>query len=72
MRRSKMLEQLATKESSEEKMRIIAWIILGLIAGALGKLIMPGDDPGGINSDDHNGHRRRPFRWFHWTAVRVP
>ncbi len=29
-------------------MRIIAWIILGLIAGALGKLIMPGDDPGGI------------------------
>ena len=33
---------------------------------------MPGDDPGGINSDDHNGHRRRPFRWFHWTAVRVP
>jgi uncharacterized membrane protein YeaQ/YmgE (transglycosylase-associated protein family) len=27
---------------------IIAWIIIGLIAGALGKLIMPGDDPGGI------------------------
>jgi uncharacterized membrane protein YeaQ/YmgE (transglycosylase-associated protein family) len=48
MRRSKMLEQPATKESSEEKMGIIAWIILGLIAGALGKLIMPGDDPGGI------------------------
>ena len=45
-------------------MRIIAWIILGLIAGALGKLIMPGDDPGGINSDDHNRHCRRPFRWF--------
>src|SRR5215211_6173723 len=29
-------------------MSIIAWIIVGLIAGALGKLIMPGDDPGGI------------------------
>ena len=29
-------------------MGIIAWIIIGLIAGALGKLIMPGDDPGGI------------------------
>ncbi|MDQ3924628.1 MAG: GlsB/YeaQ/YmgE family stress response membrane protein [Actinomycetota bacterium] len=29
-------------------MGIIAWIIVGLIAGALGKLIMPGDDPGGI------------------------
>ena len=27
---------------------IITWIIVGLIAGALGKLIMPGDDPGGI------------------------
>ena len=27
----------------------ILWIILfGLIAGALGKLLMPGDDPGGI------------------------
>ena len=27
---------------------LIAWIIVGLIAGALGKLIMPGRDPGGI------------------------
>jgi uncharacterized membrane protein YeaQ/YmgE (transglycosylase-associated protein family) len=27
---------------------IIAWIIIGGIAGALAKLIMPGDDPGGI------------------------
>jgi uncharacterized membrane protein YeaQ/YmgE (transglycosylase-associated protein family) len=27
---------------------IISWIIIGLIAGALGKLLMPGDDPGGI------------------------
>ena len=27
----------------------ILWIILfGLVAGALGKLLMPGDDPGGI------------------------
>ncbi|MBA2713247.1 MAG: GlsB/YeaQ/YmgE family stress response membrane protein [Rubrobacteraceae bacterium] len=29
-------------------MTIIGWIIIGLIAGALAKLIMPGDDPGGI------------------------
>jgi uncharacterized membrane protein YeaQ/YmgE (transglycosylase-associated protein family) len=30
-------------------MSIISWIIVGLVAGALGKLIMPGDDdPGGI------------------------
>jgi uncharacterized membrane protein YeaQ/YmgE (transglycosylase-associated protein family) len=27
---------------------IIAWILLGLVAGVLAKLIMPGDDPGGI------------------------
>ncbi len=27
---------------------IIGWIIIGGIAGALAKLIMPGDDPGGI------------------------
>ncbi len=27
---------------------IVAWIILGLIAGAIAKLIMPGNDPGGI------------------------
>jgi uncharacterized membrane protein YeaQ/YmgE (transglycosylase-associated protein family) len=27
---------------------IIGWIILGLCAGAIAKLIMPGDDPGGI------------------------
>lgn len=29
-------------------MGIISWIILGLIAGALAKLLMPGRDPGGI------------------------
>ena len=29
-------------------MSVLSWIILGLVAGALGKLIMPGDDPGGI------------------------
>lgn len=29
-------------------MGILSWILLGLIAGALAKWIMPGDDPGGI------------------------
>ena len=29
-------------------MGIIGWIILGLIAGALAKLILPGDQPGGF------------------------
>jgi uncharacterized membrane protein YeaQ/YmgE (transglycosylase-associated protein family) len=29
-------------------MGILTWIIVGAIAGAIGKLIMPGDDPGGF------------------------
>ena len=29
-------------------MGIIGWIVLGLLAGAIAKAILPGDDPGGI------------------------
>jgi uncharacterized membrane protein YeaQ/YmgE (transglycosylase-associated protein family) len=29
-------------------MGIIGWIVLGLIAGAIAKAIMPGKDPGGL------------------------
>lgn len=29
-------------------MGIVGWIVLGLIAGAIAKAIMPGKDPGGI------------------------
>jgi uncharacterized membrane protein YeaQ/YmgE (transglycosylase-associated protein family) len=29
-------------------MGILSWILLGLVAGALAKFIMPGRDPGGI------------------------
>jgi uncharacterized membrane protein YeaQ/YmgE (transglycosylase-associated protein family) len=29
-------------------MALLFWIIVGLIAGALAKLVMPGDDPGGV------------------------
>ncbi len=29
-------------------MGILAWIVVGLIAGLLAKLIMPGRDPGGL------------------------
>jgi len=29
-------------------MGILAWIVVGLIGGAIAKLLMPGKDPGGI------------------------
>ncbi|MGI8510383.1 MAG: GlsB/YeaQ/YmgE family stress response membrane protein [Gemmatimonadaceae bacterium] len=29
-------------------MSIIAWAVIGLLAGAIAKAIMPGNDPGGI------------------------
>jgi uncharacterized membrane protein YeaQ/YmgE (transglycosylase-associated protein family) len=29
-------------------MSILAWIVVGLIGGAIAKLLMPGRDPGGI------------------------
>ncbi|GAT80660.1 conserved hypothetical protein [Streptomyces sp. F-3] len=31
-----------------EEMGIIAWILIGLLAGAIAKLLLPGKDPGGI------------------------
>lgn len=38
--------------SREEEVRgigaVVVWILLGLIAGALAKWVMPGPDPGGI------------------------
>jgi uncharacterized membrane protein YeaQ/YmgE (transglycosylase-associated protein family) len=29
-------------------MGIIAWILLGLLAGIVAKMLLPGDDPGGL------------------------
>ncbi len=29
-------------------MNIIGWIVVGLIAGAIAKMLVPGNDPGGI------------------------
>ncbi len=29
-------------------MGFLSWVVLGLIAGALAKLVLPGDDPGGL------------------------
>jgi uncharacterized membrane protein YeaQ/YmgE (transglycosylase-associated protein family) len=34
--------------TTEESVGIIAFIILGLIAGAIAKALLPGDDPGGF------------------------
>jgi uncharacterized membrane protein YeaQ/YmgE (transglycosylase-associated protein family) len=39
---------MAALPSKERPMGIIGWIILGLLAGAIAKAILPGDDPGGI------------------------
>jgi len=30
------------------QMGIVGWLLLGLIAGAIAKAILPGDDPGGV------------------------
>jgi uncharacterized membrane protein YeaQ/YmgE (transglycosylase-associated protein family) len=38
----------ADKQRSERTVGIIGWIVLGLVAGAIAKAILPGDDPGGI------------------------
>ena len=35
-------------ETKKMEIGIIAWLLVGLIAGILGKLIMPGRDPGGF------------------------
>src|SRR3954447_2327160 len=37
-----------SRTRKESFMGIIGWIVLGLLAGAIAKLIMPGDDPGGF------------------------
>ena len=34
-------------------MGILSWIIVGLIAGVIAKLILPGRDPGGIRQVRH-------------------
>jgi uncharacterized membrane protein YeaQ/YmgE (transglycosylase-associated protein family) len=45
----RLLAAMATLMSAKEvAMNIIAWIVVGLIAGAIAKMLMPGDDPGGI------------------------
>jgi uncharacterized membrane protein YeaQ/YmgE (transglycosylase-associated protein family) len=40
-----MLESISYRRTD---MNIIAWILVGLIGGALAKFLLPGNDPGGI------------------------
>jgi len=40
--------QSARNQREAKDVGIIGWIILGLLAGAIAKLVLPGDDPGGI------------------------
>jgi uncharacterized membrane protein YeaQ/YmgE (transglycosylase-associated protein family) len=48
MHQSPALVVATPREERLEDMGIISWIIVGLIAGALGRLVMPGDEPGGF------------------------
>jgi uncharacterized membrane protein YeaQ/YmgE (transglycosylase-associated protein family) len=43
-----MLEQMADYRRVEMDRGFLGWIFIGLVAGVLGKLIMPGKDPGGF------------------------
>ena len=43
-------------------MGIIAWIILGLLAGVIAKALLPGDDPGGLIITTLIGIARRIHR----------
>ena len=45
-------------------MGIVAWIILGLVAGAVAKFIMPGQQGGGIILHNRARNRRRSRRWL--------
>jgi uncharacterized membrane protein YeaQ/YmgE (transglycosylase-associated protein family) len=42
------IRQGSIQIAGRKEMGILSWIILGLIAGALAKFILPGDDPGGL------------------------
>lgn len=42
-----MIQTSALTATEGRSVGIISWIVLGLIAGAIAKLLMPGRDPGG-------------------------
>lgn len=39
---------LGTRDASVRRMHIVYMLLIGLIVGAIAKLVMPGRDPGGI------------------------
>ena len=43
-----MEEHIGKGEVREETVGILAWIVVGLVAGILAKIAMPGPDPGGV------------------------
>ncbi|MDQ8190641.1 GlsB/YeaQ/YmgE family stress response membrane protein [Roseibacillus persicicus] len=50
-------------------MSIIAWTVMGLLAGWLGKVIMPGKDPGGLLVQLALGVGGAFLGGFLWTAI---
>ena len=42
------IKQNGKGEVREETVGILAWIVVGLVAGILAKIAMPGPDPGGV------------------------
>ena len=48
---------------------VIAWIVMGLVAGWLGKVLMPGKDPGGLFIQLALGVGGAFLGGFLWTAI---
>jgi uncharacterized membrane protein YeaQ/YmgE (transglycosylase-associated protein family) len=46
--RNRLDVRFFAKEKEVQMFSIIAWIIFGLIAGVIAKMLMPGNDPGGF------------------------
>jgi uncharacterized membrane protein YeaQ/YmgE (transglycosylase-associated protein family) len=42
------LHAAAGEDRRTAMIAILSWIVFGLVVGALAKLLMPGDDPGGL------------------------
>ena len=54
-----------------ENYGILGWIVIGLIAGGIAKLLMPGKDPGGMPDHDPARNCRRPACGLHRQVDRL-